>query len=127
MRQDQYEKIQNLSEKLADVVIQDIDPEGWVGKGKRPAELTKEERGDAYWCRKMAAASLSLLTRVAHLVDVVQKQSSNGQGGAGVTDGEQLLDEEIASAESEAERLLNRLTTQRAKASFDKRVHGKSA
>lgn len=125
MRQDQYERLSTLSEKLADVVLTDADPDGWVGNGKLPKELTQQERGDAYWCRKMAVATLSVLNRVAMLTRIVQEQSRDGVGAAVVVEEESLLDAEINAAEKEASKLLDKLYQRQRKTEFDKRIVGK--
>ena len=123
MRPDQYEAIQAISERLADVVIADADPSNWIGNNVLPKDLTKEERGDAYWCRKLACASLSVLTRVAYLTK--QEHNNNGFAAEGVQR-DSLLDAEIAAAEKESEKLLASLQKrQEKKAKFDKHVHGK--
>lgn len=128
MRLDQYHRLQALAEELADVVINDADPKVWVGHGKKPNELTQQERGDAYWCRKMAVSSISVLTRVETLIG--QAQERGGVDPAATPDPGQdeqqaHLDKEIAAAEKEAARLLSELQHGTAKAAFDARTHGK--
>jgi hypothetical protein len=83
----------------------------------------QQQRGDAYWCRKLAVSSLSVLTRVT---DLIQKQRNAGNGAAVVTDEESTLDAEINAAEKEAAKLLDKLNRRSKKGEFDKRVHGKS-
>lgn len=126
MREDQLTKLKALSEKLADVVLTDTDPENWAGNGIAPSLLTQQERGDAYWCRKMAVASLSVLHRVNSLTD----PGRNGQNPAldkiAQSKEEKLLDAEIAAAEREAGYLLDKMQQREHKAKFDKKVHGKS-
>jgi hypothetical protein len=124
MKAEQYLKLQDLSERLTDVVISDADPENWIGNGINPSKLTQVERGDAYWCRKMAVASLAVLTRVATLVEIIQNQSKKGSGAAEVTDDDRELDAAVASAEKEAGTLLDKLQSR--KAHIDsKKSHGK--
>lgn len=123
MRQDQYEKLQALSEKLTDVFLSEADPDNWPGSGWNPAQLTKEQRGDRYWSKKNAVATLSIITKVAQLTTVIQLN-----GGGEVTPEDQDdggLDAEINAAEKEAAKLLNQINSQAKKAEFDKRVHGK--
>ncbi len=121
MRHDQIQRLSNLSEKLADVVLIDADPEKWVGYGKAASEMTKEERGNAYWCRKVAASTISVLTRIERVVSDAQ---STNKGPPDDEDAE--LEKEMRSAEREAERLLDQLQRRSKKVEFDKRVHGKS-
>lgn len=121
MRQDQFEKLQALSEKLTDVVIAEADPDNWPGAGWAVTQLTKEQRGDRYWSKKNAVATLSLIGRIYQLTDAIRMASNAG------TDSEDELDVEVAAAEKEASKLLDELQRKTRKAEFDKRLHGKSA
>lgn len=127
MRQDQFEKLQALSEKLTDVVLVEADPDNWPGSGWKPIELTKEQRGDRYWSKKNAVATLSLIGRISQLTDTIRMASNAGTGGVAVVDSEDELDAEVAAAEKEASKLLDELQRKSKKAEFDKRVHGKSS
>ena len=125
MRQDQYEKLQALSEKLTDVFLSEADPDNWPGSGWNPAQLTKEQRGDRYWSKKNAVATLSIITKVAQLTTVIQESSNAGTGSANVVDDEGGLDADILQAEKEAAKLLDQMTRAAAKKNFDQRVRGK--
>lgn len=128
MRPDQYDKLQALSERLTDVVIDEADPDNWPGSGWKPNELTKEQRGDRYWSKKNAVATLSLIGRIHQLTVAIRMASHAGVGDPGaVTESEDGLDAEVAAAEKEATRLLDELQRRTKKAEFDKRVHGKPA
>lgn len=125
MRQDQYEKLQALSEKLTDVFLSEADPDNWPGSGWNPAQLTKEQRGDRYWSKKNAVATLSIITKVAQLTTVIQESSNAGTGSANVVDDEGGLDADILQAEKEAAKLLDQMTRAASKKNFDQRLHGK--
>lgn len=125
IRQDQYEKLQAMSEKLTDVFLSEADPDNWPGSGWNPQQLTKEQRGDRYWSKKNAVATLSIISKIAQLTTVIQESSAAGLGSANVVDDEDGLDAEIRQAEKEAAKLLDGLTRASAKREFDKRVHGK--
>ncbi len=73
MRIDQYEKLQALTEKLADVLIDELNPDEWPGAGIKPATMDRDTRGDRYWCKKNAAATLSALTRLHTIIGLVQR------------------------------------------------------
>jgi hypothetical protein len=126
MRQDQYERLQALSEQLTDVFIDEADPEKWPGAGIPLATMDKATRGDRYWSKKNAAATVMLIGRVESLVGSIQQDSNQGHGAAGVSDTESELDQEIAAAEKEAATLLNKVGEGARKAAFDKRAHGKA-
>ncbi|WP_241172545.1 hypothetical protein [Burkholderia gladioli] len=125
MRQDQYERLQALSEKLTDVFLGEADPDTWPGAGIALATMDKATRGDRYWSKKNAAGTVMLIGRVHTLIGQIQLGSNAGDGAAGVTSAEEELDREVAAAEREAERLLSEVQQKARKAQFDKRVHGK--
>lgn len=121
MRQDQYEKLQALSERLTDVFLDEAEPARWPGHNIEPAAMDQQTRGDRYWCKKNAVATLTLIGRVAGIASPIQKQA------AIVTDEEAtLLDAEINAAEKAAAKLLDQLQRRNKKSEFDRRVHGKS-
>lgn len=103
MRPDQLKMLEELSEKLVDVILLEADPQGWPGAGMAPADMTQEERGDRYWCKKNAAATLTVLTKtmsLAHFKD-------NAGGGADRRD-EDEVEKEIATAEAKAAKILKK-------------------
>jgi hypothetical protein len=63
MRADQIARLRELSEKLADVVLEEADPAEWPGAGTPLAALTQQERGDRFWCKRNASATFALLER----------------------------------------------------------------
>jgi len=63
MRPDQLERLRDLEERLADVVLEEADPDTWPGAGRPLAGLSREERGNRFWCKRNAAATFGLLER----------------------------------------------------------------
>lgn len=110
MRADQYERLQSLSEKLTDVALVEAQPAHWPGDGKKPAELTRDERGDRYWCKKNAFATLGLLQRVTSLISMVERLGHGDPAADDDTsDDGHDLDRDIAAAEADGAALLERL------------------
>ncbi|MFH7090609.1 hypothetical protein ACHWWK_23175 [Klebsiella pneumoniae] len=68
MHSDYKTRLTALSDKLTDVVLEEADPDNWPGAGKEITKHTKQERGDRYWHKKNAAASLTLLVKVHSLI-----------------------------------------------------------
>lgn len=68
MRPDQMQRLQDLSEQLADAFILEADPSEWSGSGKSPADITQQERGDRYWCKKNAMATGGVLRYTLDLI-----------------------------------------------------------
>lgn len=116
MTPNQLERMRKLEEKLADVVLDEADPDSWPGKSKSLADLTAGERGDRYWCKKNAAASFALLARCSVFV--------TGAPSSG-DDDEVSIDKQIAKREAEAQRLLDTTLNQARKSSFDEKIRGK--
>lgn len=100
MRPDQKKRLAEVSEKLAEVAINDADPANWTGDGKLLSQMTKEERGDAAWCRKTAVQSVALLGRLQQLL----RDDAGGKGG-----NEPDPEEDIRRAEREAAKMLKRV------------------
>lgn len=112
MRVDQFLKLQALSEKLADVAIVDADPATWAGAGLTAGTMTQQQRGDAYWSRKMALSSISVLVRVQGLIHSTQQFGDTPPPGAPVADAVDeppSLEAEIAQAEKDARVVLDRV------------------
>lgn len=103
MRDDQKQRLEKLRDDLLETAVVDADPRRWVGAGKAPVDMTQKERGDAYWCRKMAAATVSLLTRVNNIV------STHSAPSAGNAKDEGDLDKELAAAQREADAIIERM------------------
>ena len=113
MRDDQYLKLQELEEKLVPVVLQEADPDNWPGKDIIPKELTKDERGDRYWCKKNAAATLTLLNKVISLVErPTRGLYSSSEPVEAEAEDDINLDKEISKAERKAVELLDKFNNQ---------------
>lgn len=121
MRKDQIERMQEISEKLADVFLEEADPDQWPGNGKPIDKLSPAERGDRYWSKKNAAATLVVIMKTVNIVDTIQR---NGKP-PGENEGGDDTDKEIKAAEREAAKVLERIQSGAGKAEFTKRAHGK--
>lgn len=103
MTPEQKQRLETLRDDLLKTAVLDADPNRWVGAGKAPVDMTQKERGDAYWCRKMAAATVSLLSRVNNIV------TTHSAPSAGTPKEESELDGELAAAEREAQAIIDRM------------------
>ena len=121
MRPDQLQRLQELSERLADRFLLEADPAEWPGDGKPPAELSQQERGDAYWCKKNAMATGGVLR---YTMDVLAQHQSDDGGGDAAKEAD--MDRQIRDAERRSAKLVEEAVARaKAKPEFDKRVHGK--
>lgn len=103
MRKDQLKQLESLQEKLIDVLLVEADPDNWPAAEKLPMDLTRDERGDRYWCKKNASASLSVLNKVMGIIHYKEKPTI--QPGTGAAANEEIESEIIAS-EREASKIL---------------------
>jgi hypothetical protein len=128
MRQDQFEKLQQLEEKLADVFIGEAEPAKWPGHGIDPGAMDQKTRGDRYWVKKNAVATLSLMQRVAVTIGQVQLRGAGTTPEKPAEGGEQdHLDAEVQGYEKEAAKLLKDMQDGARKTVFDRKVHGRTA
>lgn len=118
MRQDQFERLQDIIEKLTDVLISEADPSMWPGAGLAPTAMDQQTRGDRYWTKKNAAATLALNMRCINLVGVIQNRGGIGTppGDGEPVDSEEAereddIDRAIAAAERDAARRLDELAS----------------
>ncbi|WP_433886955.1 hypothetical protein [Pseudomonas vranovensis] len=105
MRDDQIVRLQALTERLGEVVISEIDPHNWPGANKLPGELTQQERGDRYWCKKNAAATMTLLLKTVNIAGILNRNKPAPDAGAAIDE----LDGELAAAEREAAAIIERM------------------
>lgn len=105
MRDDQIVRLQALTERLGEVVINEIDPHNWPGADKKPGELTQQERGDRYWCKKNAAATMTLLLKTVNIAGILNRNKPAPDAGTAIDE----LDGELAAAEREAAAIIERM------------------
>lgn len=111
MRADQYEKLQALQEKLVDVFLMEADSDNWPGANLTSANMDQQTRGDRYWSKKNAVATGGLIQRVSNLTMKIEMANAQpGGGGADeINDAESDLDKQVAAAEKEGKRLLDKV------------------
>lgn len=120
MRKDQLESLARLSEKLADVVLEEADPDNWPAAGIPLAEQSKDDRGDRYWAKKNASATFSMLITVEKLA--LNSKEALGRDPYPEAD----MDKHIAQAEANAAKLLDKVQKEAKRKEFMGRAtHGK--
>ncbi|HEU6453996.1 MAG TPA: hypothetical protein VN201_00875 [Roseateles sp.] len=101
----------------------DADPINWIGGEKKPADMTRDERGDAKWCRSLATSTVALAMQVNRLM------SNPAAGGALVPDqseapvetAEETIEAEVARFEAAAAEVLAARVVKQAKGGKSKR------
>lgn len=122
MRPDQITRLQELSEQLADRFILEADPQEWPGADKGPADASREERGDAYWCKKNAMATGGVLR---FTLDVLAKQTPADPSKPVDPAQESDLDRQVREAERKSKKLVDdAIERAQRKPEFDKRARG---
>ena len=109
MREDQFLKLQALHVKLVDVALVEADPDNWSGQGVAVKDLSQQDRGDRYWCKKNAVATISLAIRIDTLLGKVEGYGvtpSKPDEGDSEAEAQGLLDAEVNAAEREAKKML---------------------
>lgn len=100
MRDDQIARLEDMSGKLVETFLEEADPETWPGAGKPLADIDQQTRGDRYWCKKNAAATLSIVARIRSVIT----QKTNPYGDKPTAQDDDDLEKEIAAATREAEK-----------------------
>ena len=101
MTPDQAKRLHALQDKLLETVFREADPDNWVGGNTPTANLSMEDRGNRYWCMKVAAQAVGIYARL----DAISGQS----GEAGTPREGEDLDDEIKRSEREAKKILARV------------------
>ncbi|WP_206751605.1 hypothetical protein [Paraburkholderia sp. BL17N1] len=103
---------------MIDVYLDEADPANWPGVGTAGEHMTKEERGDRYWCKKNAAATVMLATETRKLI-------ANDKAALGRDPyGEPEMDRRIQDAEKRAADLVKKVQDGTSRAGFLKRATG---
>lgn len=120
MRQDQWERLQQLEEKLTDVFIAEADPAVWPGAGEPSAKLTPDDRKQRYQFKRAAAETALLLTRTQTLIGQVRGFGTTPPEGGSEEDEERtVVEKELVLAERAAERMRRALIDKARSASRD--------
>ena len=114
MKQDQLERLLALRDRLLETAMIDADPANWVAGGIKPCDMTREERGDAKWCRSLAVSTVALTMQVERLAQnplaggaTVPTQPTT-DAGKNPLDEEATVEAEIARYERAADKVLKR-------------------
>lgn len=75
MRADQYSRLVDLQEQLTDVFLDEADSEEWPGAGTPISQMTKEDRGDRFWCKRNAAATMTLVMKIGCVIDAERRHA----------------------------------------------------
>ena len=112
MRPDQLVKLAALAERLIDIVLIEGDPNNWTAAGQLPREMTKQDRGDRYWCIKSAAMVKADADRILMMLGrsgvgpYARNEGVHLAGGSASADDGGDIEGIISAAERRAQRML---------------------
>ena len=109
MRVDQWQRLQAIAEKVAEIAIVDCDPDNWAHSDTPSKKLTRDQRGDAYWSRRQAIATCGVLARIHHLVMNHNVIGDNSTAGSPEDNPEQTLERMVREAEKQGAELMDRV------------------
>lgn len=73
----QLEKLKQLSDKMVGLVIAEADPDTWAGANKKLDEMSVEERGDRYWCKKNANQMITTAVKLETLIALCERKNTS--------------------------------------------------
>lgn len=121
MRPDQLARLQEVTERMADVFLTEADPDYWSGNGVLPCDMSKEERGNRHWDKKGAAATAVVMQHAIGLIKWSQSHETMDEEKQAELDKE--LDKHLIDAERRAAQAVER-AMQRAQGRMQ--AHGKA-
>ena len=123
MRKDQIERLEELSEQLADRFLHEADPAEWPGAGVPLSEWTDKDRGNAWWMKKNAMGTGGVLR---FTLDVLAKlKAPEGTAGERSPEEEGDLERQAKDAQRKAQEAVAEAKRRaKAKPEYDRRTHG---
>lgn len=108
MTEDQLQRLRALQDKLVETALGNADPASWTADGKVSKDMDKEERGNAYWDRKLAGATLAVLARIVTLTTISWRNmpENDEEGRAAALAAAGTLDDDVKAAERQAKEML---------------------
>lgn len=101
---DQLEKLKQLSDRMVGVVIAEADPDTWAGANKTLEEMSEDERGDRYWCKKNANQVITTAVKLETLIALYERK-----GGQPKDNKVTALNDKVVQFEQAAKERLERL------------------
>ena len=111
MKPEQLTRLMSLSDRLIEASLIDADPGNWTANGLKPMEMSKEERGDAKWCRSLAVSTVALAMQVQRLLHRPLMGDAFMGGNLNQFDGmdeEETVESEISRYEQAAAKVLSK-------------------
>lgn len=101
---DQLNKLKTLSDRMVAVVITEADPDTWAGANKKLDEMSVEERGDRYWCKKNANQIITTAVKLETLIALYERKGATPKEGTA-----EDLNSKVIQFENAAKKRLEKL------------------
>jgi hypothetical protein len=127
MRPEQLTRLEALRDSLVERALIDADPKSWVAGNKSPKDMTRDERGDAKWCRQLAINTLSLAFQASRLLEnraaggAIVPTAPDGETAAQAQAEEDPIQAEVARFEAAAAEVLAARAVRTARSAKPKR------
>lgn len=94
-------ELADLADRLVEIALDEGDPTKWPGHGKSVGEMDKAERGDRYWSKQNAQATIILAKQLYSIVTI---RRASQAARIGLNPSMPTDDEVLAAQTTEAER-----------------------
>lgn len=112
----QYARLAAIQSQLFDVLADECDPTNWPGAGRKPNAWDQQTRGDRYWSKKNAAATMSLIARAQQIFRAELTGYRRSPHGEDETDDTALPEPAMAAGEVDIDKEISRYERDAAKA-----------
>lgn len=101
--------LEELAQVLTGVVVNEADPRNWPGGLTPVQQLSREEQSARVTCKKSAALSVGLLTKVTDLLNATANPTSPAAVAAAKAQDEENVEQMLVKAQKEAAEITKRL------------------
>lgn len=104
MRPEQISRLTEIEEQLVDIFVVEAETKKWPGMD------TPQSRGDRYWHKKNALATLTLVGRIQTVLRDIRTSEGGGdkEKSAGEVEPERSIEQEAAALEKQGVALLRK-------------------
>jgi hypothetical protein len=109
MRPDQIARLRDVEEKLADLFIDEANPDNWPCPGEASHKIDSDARSNRFRCKRAAIDTGALLVRTQSLMQIVEGEGDRSP------DMDRWLEQDIGRAEEAAKKAVDRAMARNAK------------
>ncbi|ERM13479.1 MULTISPECIES: hypothetical protein [Pantoea] len=106
----------DLADRLTEVAITECDVTQWPGHGKSITEMDKQTRGDRYWAKQNATATILLVKNLHNLVSQRQAgQKDRLAANPTAASDDDILQQQVSQAERDSAEQIRKAMAKMAK------------